>query len=203
MKICEPTSELVGRPDERSCSSEPAAFSLSGATMTSPSGLGVRAGRTDAGAPSPPVPDTVHQAPMHFGRGTPRTSSSRNGSNGSPASTGSNPNTASPSAACWPRASIENSSSSGAEYRYACEHQHNCRAPARYGQAPPLPTASPVRAKLGWGGPPLAGRLGPTFLLTRGRSDQSTGGVAAPSGCSNWASFRCWTWPILSPMRRR
>merc|ERR1712129_648036 len=48
------------------------------------------------------------------------------------------------------------------------------------GRPPPPPAASPVRTELGWGGQPLAGELGPTFLLTRGGSDQSTEGVAAP-----------------------
>ena len=78
-----------------------------GSSTASSSGLGVWAGRTDAGAPSPPVPNIVHQAPMHFGGGTPRTSSSRYGSVGSPASIGINPNTASPPAASWPRRELQ------------------------------------------------------------------------------------------------
>ena len=102
------------------------------------------------------------------------------GSNGSPSSSGMNPKAASPSAVYCPPVNVVHSSSSGAGYRHTGEDIHSGRAPARHGQAPPPPAASPVRTELGWGGQLLVGELGPTFLLTRGGSDQSTEGVAAP-----------------------
>ena len=140
-------------------------------SWTSSSGLGVTVRRTVAGAPSSQLPV----------RDTPWSSSSSFGALGSPASNGTNPSLASPSAAGWPQSNVYDSNSSGVQSGYTTGHNVSSGAPVAYRQIPSVPTASPVRTELGRGGLASTGLPGPTFLLTRGGSARSTEGVVAPA----------------------
>ena len=160
----------------------------SGRSTASSSGLGVTVGRTVAGAPSPQVPI----------RDTPCTSSSSLGSIGSPASNGTNPSLASPSAVFgWPQVRIDDCNSSGVESRSTLVYNASSRAPVSTGGSP-LPNGVPCTFSwVGWPAPCWV--LGPTFFYIRGGWDRSTK-VAVPAvGGSSLASSCCRTWPPPSP----
>ena len=129
---------LVGGTHSQATSST----TLRRTSTTSSSRLGVIVRRTVAGAPS-------SQAPT---RDTPCTSSSSLGSIGSPASNGTNPRLARPSAVdCWPQASFDDYNSSGVESRSMIVHNNSSRAPAGNRHILPPPTAFPVRSVwAGW-----------------------------------------------------
>ena len=113
-------------------------------SSTTSSALGVNAGPPAAGAAVPHAPGSVF-----YGEGdTTCTSSSSHGGIRPPASNGTSPMLASPSAAgCWPQVRID-------DFVSECPrvYTNSSGAPARYGQAP-SPNGVPCAHQIGFGRP--------------------------------------------------